>query len=67
MTDLYSVPKAVVLGDAMSIYTDGILGEGLVSHRMITVEQTGKESKFGHLIISQNYRVVKIVQRIMGT
>ena len=27
MTNLYSVPKVVVLGDAKSVYTDGILGE----------------------------------------
>lgn len=28
MTDLYSGPRAVVLGDAKSVYTGGTLGEG---------------------------------------
>lgn len=36
-TDLYSVPKVVVLGDAKSGCTDDILGGGPILHHMITV------------------------------
>lgn len=35
-TDLYSVPKVVVLGDAKSECTDDILGGGPILHHMIT-------------------------------
>lgn len=52
MTNLYSVPKVVVLGDAKSVYTDGILDEDPVLHHMITTEKWGKENKLDHLIIS---------------
>lgn len=52
MTHLYFVPKAVVLGDAKSVYTDGILGEDPVLHHKITVEKRGKENKLDHPIIS---------------
>lgn len=34
------MPKAVVLGDAKSVCTDGILDEGPILHHMITVENT---------------------------
>lgn len=43
MTDLYSGPRAVVLGDAKSVYTGGILGEGPALRRMITTAWRGKE------------------------
>lgn len=39
-TNLYFVPKAVVLGDAKSVCTDDILDEGPILHHMITVENT---------------------------
>lgn len=52
VTNLYFVPKAVVLGDAKSVYTDGILGEDPVLHHMITIEQRGEEDKLDHLTIS---------------
>lgn len=42
-TNLYFVPKAVVLGDAKSVCTDGILDEGPILHHMITVENTQSE------------------------
>jgi hypothetical protein len=48
MTNLCSVPKAVVLGDAKSVYTDGILGEDPVLHHMITTGKRGKENKLNH-------------------
>lgn len=51
LTNLYSVPKAVVLGDAKSIYTDGILGEDPVLRHMITIEYRVNENKVDHLII----------------
>lgn len=37
-TDLYFVPKAVALGDAMSVCSDGTRGEDPTLHHMITVE-----------------------------
>lgn len=43
MTDLYSGPRAVVLGDAKSVYTGGILGEGPALRHMITTAWRGKE------------------------
>lgn len=52
MTNLCSVPKAVVLGDAKSVYSDGILGEDPVLHHMITMEYRVNENKLDHLIIS---------------
>lgn len=42
-TNLYSVPKVVVLGDAKSVCTDDILGGGPILHHMITVEEAKKE------------------------
>jgi len=41
-TNLYSAPKVVVLGDAKSVCTDGILGGGPILHHMITVEEAKK-------------------------
>lgn len=42
------MPKGVVLGDAKSVYTDGIPGEDPALHHMITTEKRGKENKLNH-------------------
>lgn len=50
MANLYFVPKAVVLGDAKSVCTDGILDEGPISHHMITAENTHRNKMQQHLL-----------------
>ena len=45
ITNLYFVPKAVVLGDAKSVCTDDILDEGPILHHTITAKKHAPQGK----------------------